>query len=638
MVATPSWGVITYVDAVPNTNGSDGNTTFDGTLITLFDSALDGTGNVTTDFNATDSLWRYRRSTQSNCETAWESHETENTKPLVTTLSLPPGIYKLYGLFWSGSSGNFIVQFRTGKTGPFKYFDSSDRSSVQATANGSEFKNSVIVRSPSGFGDLRIANLGEHAITDSLEIYVNSPSAQLFGDPRTVYDGVGYELVRPLTEPKSAAVRILQSGDRGFGWQWVQQHPFTIQAASVNPKTWDFIKYVDAGFTVLQWDPGNPNSVSSRPKPYQNMSWHGYGGSPTLPGQTGWIVVDEPTRLAMPGIAYAVATLRRQSSERQKLMYGTAVNYSTNAANLFGGEGRPNYTYSQYLDDFVRIIKPDVLMFDNYPFFSNGTTWSAYLENLMMVRTKAMANNMPYWGWLQAYGSYGRRMPSESDNRYNVYTHLTMGFTGFSYWTFDQSSLEDKGTGDGLLDSNGKPTPLYKFVKQTNSEIANLGRSLRFLTSTDVRFLPGKDSESGNLHSPPSGLANWSVNAGGDPYVLSATVNFSQEESYGSDKDGLIGFFTDNDHQHYFMLTNLYHGGKLSADAATLSFKVVFNDQVNSLWKMNRVTGCIEEVPLTNHTLISKLPGGTSDLFKFGDSNFKGMPLGTDQSKVQSSR
>lgn len=420
----------------------------------------------------------------------------------------------------------------------------------------------------------------------------------------------------------SAVAQPLKSGDPGFGWQWVRQNPFTIQAASVNRNTWDFMEYVNAGFTILQWDPGNPTTIASRPPEYADMSWHGWGGAPSsLPGQTGWLVADEPTRLAMVGYAGAVIQLRKQSSESQKVMYATAVNYSTNATNLFGSDARPDYTYSQYLDDLISIIKPDVLMFDNYPFFSDGTTWSVYLQNLMMVREKAQGKNLPYWGWLQAYGEHGRRTPSESDHRFNVYTHLTMGFTGFSYWAYDWSPIS-AGSGNGMLDSNGNPLPLYNFVKKTNGEIAHLGKSLRFLKSTDVRFIPGRNTATGSIHATPTGLTNWASGAGGEARLVSVSVNTALAANRGANKDGLIGFFEDDNGDHYFMLTNLNHRGDLSAEAAKVSFILNFNDSVDRIWRLNSETGNAEEILLSNHSLTWMLTGGSGDLFKYDNPNF----------------
>jgi hypothetical protein len=412
------------------------------------------------------------------------------------------------------------------------------------------------------------------------------------------------------------AALALESGDAGFGWQWVRRHPFVIQAATVDPNTWDIAKYVDTGITVLQWDPTNP--WTTPPPEYANMPWHAYAnnGAPSLPGQTGWLVGDEPSYLAMrEKYAKIVQRLRQQPAERQKIIYTTALGNNANTTNWYGDGSNPSYTYDQYLDDFISIIKPDVLFFDNYPFSSDGKTSDTYLENLMVIRAKAKANNLPYWGWLQAY-----RNISESDNRFNVYTHLTTGFTGLSYWTYDYAA----SSRNGMIDNKGDPTPRYSIIKRTNAEVAILGRSLRFLTSTDARFLPGRHTAlSGTAeNTTPVGLTNWSAGAGGDPHVQDVSVDSGQP---GYTQNGMLGLFTDDDDNHYFMLTNLNHAQGLSAAEGSLSFTMTFDEQVKSIWLLNRTTGEVQEITLSNHVLNWSLPGGTGDLFKYDNGNFVGL-------------
>jgi hypothetical protein len=91
------------------------------------------------------------------------------------------------------------------------------------------------------------------------------------------------------------------------------------------------------------------------------------------------------------------------------------------------------------------------------------------------------------------------------------------------------------------------PTVRYHYAAQVNPEAMILGSTLRYLTSQDVRYVPGP----GN--SPPSGLSNWSAGAGGDPHITNVAANGGS----GSWKSGLIGLFTDDVGQRYFMLTNL---------------------------------------------------------------------------------
>ena len=212
-----------------------------------------------------------------------------------------------------------------------------------------------------------------------------------------------------------------------------------------------------------------------------------------------------------------------------------------------------------------------------------------------------------------------RRLSSESDLRFQMFSMLTAGYSGLLYFTYEKVFAR------GLLDVYGNPTPLYYAAQAANPEVENIGQAIRFLESTDVRFIPGQSSP-GTWNSTPSYLSNWSPSAGSDPHLTAISVDFSDPCSYGSWKDGLIGFFTADDGDRYFMLTNLYHQGDQTANQCTMTFIVTFDSSVTELLRLNRITGRDELVPLDNHTLSITLPGGTGDLFKYDTGPFVGVP------------
>ncbi|MCC6423740.1 MAG: hypothetical protein IT447_09710 [Phycisphaerales bacterium] len=432
-----------------------------------------------------------------------------------------------------------------------------------------------------------------------------------------------------------AGAQTLHSGDAGFGKQWVRTHPFTLEGDSLYPATWDFAEYFGAGMNTLMKDVGYHHTINplNRPSQFATAPWQAILPVPTgnpqagiteynnlrqTPYNVGWIVGDEPTRVRMDDHAAVMSQIRQDNLNQ--IAFTTISNNNGPDGIWYGDGAHPNYTYQNYLDDFVSIIRPDVLFYDYYPFRTDGTTDAKYTQNLMMIRNKALAEGIPYWAWVQGFGLGTSRAPSESDNRYNVYTHLTAGFTGLVYWTYDYYA----GTGNALIDINGNPTAMYDYAKQTNLEAANLGKSLRFLTSTDVRFVPGRH-QSGIFTTPndaPLGLTSWSAGAGGDPHLTDAKVNWNLAGGIGTEKNGLLGLFTDDSGQDYFMLTNLNHGMDMTAAQTALTFTLTFDSQTNSLLRLDRLTGEQEIVNLVNHQLIWTLPGGTGDLFKYNTGDF----------------
>ena len=107
----------------------------------------------------------------------------------------------------------------------------------------------------------------------------------------------------------------------------------------------------------------------------------------------------------------------------------------------------------------------------------------------------------------------------------------------------------------------------------------------------------------------PAGLENWAPGSE-YPHMLSIA------SSNGA--DALIGAFRDDNDQPYFMLTNLRHGPGLTESQAMGSFNITFDNTVNEIYRLNRSTGQIDVIALTNHSLIDfELGGGSGDLFNY---------------------
>ena len=150
---------------------------------------------------------------------------------------------------------------------------------------------------------------------------------------------------------------------------------------------------------------------------------------------------------------------------------------------------------------------------------------------------------------------------------------------------------------------------MYDYVDEANAEAVKIGNVLRFATSTDVRYIQGP---SGN--SAPPTVTDWSSGAGGDSHITNIQVL-----DYGAEKNGLIGFFEDDNGEELFMLTNLNHGSTLSADDATVSFQLTFDNSIDDLLYWDRITNRQTVVELDNHVLNVDLPGGTGNLYKYNN-------------------
>lgn len=408
---------------------------------------------------------------------------------------------------------------------------------------------------------------------------------------------------------------------QGYGRRWVREHPFNIfswGAGDVHDPLFQqlnltgieargFLQAFEAAQQDVIWNAyleelydGPPLTVEIQNKINLFAVYGGPRGAIHL--------ADEPPIEAMDNLGVIAQWVRQ--AHPQMMIFVTA------------GWGPTD----EYIDTLMTTIRPDVLMYDIYPVL-NGQAFDLdyHFEYLMRVRRKAAQYGVPCYAWLQSFADSERRLPSESELRMLAYSYLAAGYKGLGYYKYAAASSGNFS--NALLDLDDQPSPLFYHAANLNPEIQNLGQALRFLRSVDVRFIPGQHLLFGSIrvsNPTPSGLSNWAIGAGSDPHIIAASV---QEGNDGLQKNGLIGFFVDDEGQRYFMLVNLNQGADLSAADAALTFVVTFDDAVNSIWLLNRATGLVEEIVLADHTLTWTLPGGTGDLFKYGDGNFPGLAI-----------
>ena len=400
------------------------------------------------------------------------------------------------------------------------------------------------------------------------------------------------------------------------GIRWIRSHPLTLYAMCVFDAPLDTDKYQQVGLgPVMIWKT-KKNIVE--PVIKAGLPWHahmrvGQQGRPRLneelkekwrqlftqnPGAQGILVNDEvkgeePLRITREGMDW----LRDE--------YPHLLVYS-NANDL-----APGAREKKFLSNWEKALKPDVLMVTLYPFLKTGQTVEVYFFNLEYIRQVGLEADIPYWSWVQSFSGrvgFPDRLPSESDLRMQLFASLTYGFTGFGFHIYE---VGDHPIIRHALISRGKPSRLYPHAEKANAEVSRLGQSLRFLRSTSVHYLPAPGV------TLPTGVTAWTAGS---------TSQKIQQVDGATSSDGLLGQFTDDHGGEYFMLTNLAQGPEMSAKDGEVTFKVRFADGAATLYRLNRHTGNSEKVmDAGGKELTVTLPGGTGDLFKWGDPAFAGL-------------
>ena len=465
-------------------------------------------------------------------------------------------------------------------------------------------------------------NGGEAGVIDSydFQIYSDSAGANLIDQKTSIPFRNGYEgfishialrsfeqndlsatvrFDQITTNRTSAAPQPVRPAD--FGTQWVRSHPFDIVARAAGDAAEPLVQQLHltgvearsgantdaAARAGMIWN-ANPSMVlydgvdADGPLPLTDALKRTISDFVVQGGMHGAIQLDDEPKVEVMNDLGVIANWIRQTYP-QLMIFTTA------------GWGPTE----QYIDNMMTTIHPDVLMYDIYPVLKNQPfDLDEHFKYLTLVRNKGKQYGVPAYAWLQSFSDDVRRMPSDSELRLLAYSYMAAGYKGLGYFRFNSNSQQ------GLLDANGQPDPLFAKAAGLNTEIRNLGQTLRFLDSTDIRYIPAL------FGHQPDDLAAWSPNAGGDSHLLGIG-------GVGFGNDGMIGFFTDDAGRQYFMLVNLLQGMNLDADQTAASFAIQFDSTVDRLWRMDRQTGQVEMILLEDNQLNWTLPGGTGDLFSY---------------------
>lgn len=418
--------------------------------------------------------------------------------------------------------------------------------------------------------------------------------------------------------------------DLSRGQRWVRSHPLTTMALTIIPESCDPQQYKDANLTTtLVWKQREPLLQGSADV---GLPWHLHlrravlskdgltdelraqlnGCVARYRGCTGWLVWDEPNRTEMFRAAETVRWLKETWPET--LVYSNAYPMGATPERYFGGEPPADgYSYEQYLRDFSTILDTDVVMYDMYLFREGGGTGNPF-PTMNTARRVAQEHGKPYWAFVQSHADErrGYRMPSESDIRMQVFAHLTSGFTGIAYFTY-----EDQQGPAMISNATRERRPIYYHVARLNQEVLNVGQALRFLSSVDVRYVPGSDNQ------VPDAATAWQPGAGKDQLIRSIVIEGADSDPVEW-RDILIGFFKDDQGDDYFMLTNLWHGEGASSAERSLTVTLKLKPGVTSIGRLSRETGQPELLAVGDAFRVT-LPGGTGDLLRFNSAEFPGL-------------
>lgn len=215
------------------------------------------------------------------------------------------------------------------------------------------------------------------------------------------------------------------------------------------------------------------------------------------PATYGFWVRDEPLRGEFEKEGRMLTLLQDEWPE--KVAYVNGLGWGARGADCF----------TEYVEDYARVIKPKFLSFDAYPIskipeadehpnyeadcgvewpelgaYYRDRYWEAW-ENYRMVGWKY---DLPLWGFVLAtphYHSIWRYGPvTEGTIRLEAFTGLAHGIHALQYFTLP--TIPRENWDDGILTTEGAPSVRYECFKNVNKDVAVLGPLVKALKCTRV--------------------------------------------------------------------------------------------------------------------------------------------------------
>lgn len=225
------------------------------------------------------------------------------------------------------------------------------------------------------------------------------------------------------------------------------------------------------GITPARWDQPFSSERANRVLPdlIKRVNSH--------PAVYGYHLKDEPGGDQFAELAKSAALVRELAPDKWPYI------------NLPPGMG--DWYENDYIDDYVRQIKPPIISYDNYAIGEKVPFSYGFWANIHDIRSGALRHNLPFWNIILTAAHWNYRVPSAADLRLQVYGSLVYGAKGICFYKFMSGPLAildapDLGNFRGPLDEFGEKTQVWQDLRNVNRQVKNLGPVLLKLRSDNV--------------------------------------------------------------------------------------------------------------------------------------------------------
>ncbi len=205
----------------------------------------------------------------------------------------------------------------------------------------------------------------------------------------------------------------------------------------------------------------------------------------------GYHICDEPSSIAFPKLAVAVAAVRKYAPGKL-----ATINLYPNYATLWTLDQVKSQlgtkSYKEYLEQVVKIVKPDMISYDNYMVqFSMDqqvkNRAAQHYTNIMDVREISLKSNTPWWNVVSSNQiRHYTTIPTMANLLLQAYTSLAAGAGGVRWYTYHGQSYDYNP-----IDKDENRTLTWRYLQEVNRQLSVLGPIVKKLKSTGVYFSDG---------------------------------------------------------------------------------------------------------------------------------------------------
>jgi hypothetical protein len=195
----------------------------------------------------------------------------------------------------------------------------------------------------------------------------------------------------------------------------------------------------------------------------------------------GYLLADEPSADEFAGLGKAVAAVKELAPGR--LAYVNLYPSYASRAQL------GTKTYTEYIERYVRVVKPQVLSYDNYDVLlsldmANRARAAEYYTNLLAIRRIALKHGLPFWNALSSNRIRPHTtVPSPANLLLQAYTSLAAGSRGLTWFTYHAGRYAH-----APVDNSGNRTATWSYLRMVNEQVQAFKPIMRRLRSTGVYF------------------------------------------------------------------------------------------------------------------------------------------------------